>query len=86
MSKKTSKDKEAKWLVEKYTDKYRSLYQAIMIDLHMEKKTNGQSSRFERSKINPNLTILLCEEYFDKDMKLLKRIDAINDNWYFEEN
>ncbi|MBR2248693.1 MAG: hypothetical protein IJ880_17055 [Bacilli bacterium] len=75
-----------KFLIEKYTDKYRSLYQAIMIDLDRDKETDGKESYCARYNINPNLTILLEKEYFDKDMELLKREKLINDEWYFEEN
>ena len=75
------KKKKAKWLIETYTDKYRSLYQAIMIDLEQD----GREQNFQRSRINPNLTILLREEYYSKDMELLETNHLINDNWYFEE-
>ena len=54
--------KKAKWLIEKYTDKYRSLYQAIMIDLYKDKESNGKESFIARQQINPNLTILLYKE------------------------
>lgn len=70
----------AKWLVEVYTDKYRSLQQAIMINLDMP----GEEKNFQRSRVNPNLTILIREDYYDKDMKLLKS-EQLNDNWHFEE-
>ena len=53
-----NKKEKAKWLIETYTDKYRSLYQAIMIDLEQD----GREQNFQRSRINPNLTILLREE------------------------
>lgn len=75
------KKKKAKWLIETYTDKYRSLYQAIMIDLEQD----GREQNFQRSRINPNLTILLRKEYYSKDMELLKTNYIINDDWYFEE-
>lgn len=75
------KKKKAKWLIETYTDKYRSLYQSIMIDLEQD----GRKQNFQRSRINPNLTILLREEYYSKDMELLETNKIINDNWYFEE-
>lgn len=78
------KKKKAKWLIEKYTDKYRTLYQAIMIDLDKDKATNGKESFCARQLINPNLTTLLYKEYYDKNMKLLEREEIINDNWYFE--
>lgn len=77
--------KKAKWLIEKYTDKYRSLYQAIMIDLDKDKATNGKESFIARQQINPNLNILLYKEYYDANMKLIKKEIIVNDNWYFEE-
>lgn len=75
-----NKKKKAKWLIETYTDKYRSLYQAIMIDLEQDEK----EIKFQESRINPNLSILLRKEYYDKNMKLLEKEEIINDNWYFE--
>lgn len=75
------KNEKAKWLIETYTDKYRSLYQAIMIDLEQD----GREQNFQRSRINPNLTILLRKEYYSKDMELLKTNYIINNDWYFEE-
>lgn len=77
--------KKAKYLIEKYTDKYRSLYQAVMINLEIDEATNGMESKYIRSQVNPNLNILLEKEYYDKNMKLLKKEILINDNWYFEE-
>ena len=77
--------KKAKWLIEKYTDKYRSLYQAIMIDLDKDIEVNSKESFIARQQINPNLTILLSKEYYDANMKLIKKENIINDNWYFEE-
>lgn len=75
-----------KFLIEKYTDEYRSLYQAIQIDLDRNEESNGNELIFARSKINPNLTILIEQEYRDVNYKLLKREKLINDEWYFEEN
>lgn len=74
-----------KFLIEKYTDKYRSLYQAIQIDLDRDKETDGKESYCARCNLNPNLTILLEKEYRDVNYKLLKREKLINDEWYFEE-
>lgn len=77
--------KQAKWLIEKYTDKYRTLYQAIMIDLVKDKESNGKESYYAHQEINPNLTILLSKEYYDCKMKLIKKEVIINDNYFFEE-
>jgi len=79
------KNKKPKWLIEKYTDKYRTLYQAIMIDLDRDKKSNGKESSLARQCINPNLNILLYKEYYNEKMELLEKEEIINDNWYFEE-
>lgn len=76
--------KKVRYLIEKYTDDYRSLYQAIMIDLKLDKENNGKESIYARKQINPNLKILLEQEYYDENMKLLERKIVINDNWYFE--
>lgn len=61
-----------RYLVEKYTDDYKSLFQAIMIDLELDKESNGQHSRWLRASINPNLKHLISEQYFTKNMKLIK--------------
>lgn len=50
------KDKTPKYRVEYYKDDYNSLHQTIMIDLEEEKRSNGKSTMFYRTKINPNLT------------------------------
>jgi len=50
------KDKTPRYRVEYYRDEYNSLQQAIIIDLEEDKETDGYTTRFYRSKINPNLT------------------------------
>lgn len=50
--------KKIKYIEEIYTDKYRTLYQAILIDVDLDKKSNGLHSKNVRAMINPNLTIL----------------------------
>ena len=54
-----------------YTDKYRTLYQAILIDIDLDKKSNGLHSKNVRSMINPNLTILK-RRYLTDNYKLVK--------------
>lgn len=63
---------EAKYIIETYTDKYHTLYQAIQINLDFDKESDGKHSQSVRSGINPNLTELVSIKYYDKDMKLLK--------------
>lgn len=74
--------KKAKYLIEKYRDEYNTLNQAIMIDLDINKQSNGEELRFMRSKINPNLTILYETYHEDKNHKVLDMQRLINDEWY----
>lgn len=63
--------KKIKYIEEIYTDKYRTLYQAILIDIDLDKKSNGLHSKDVRSMINPNLTILK-RRYLTDTYKLVK--------------
>ena len=49
--------KKIRYIEEIYTDKYRTLYQAILIDIDLDKKSNRLHSKSVRTEINPNLTI-----------------------------
>ena len=60
-----------KYIEEIYTDKYRTLYQAIIIDVDLDKKSNGLHSKNIRSTINPNLTIFK-RRYLTDTYKLVK--------------
>ena len=61
-----------KYIEEIYTDKYRTLYQAILIDVYLDKESNGLYSKSVRATINPNLTILLKRRYLTDNYKLVK--------------
>lgn len=63
--------KKIKYIEEIYTDKYRTLYQAILIDVDLDKKSNGLHSKSVRAMINPNLTILK-RRYLTDNYKLVK--------------
>lgn len=65
--------KKIRYIEEIYTDEYRSLYQAIFWDIELDKESNGMESTFVKSKINPNLTILLERRYLDKNCKTVKK-------------
>lgn len=69
------KDKEPKYRVEYYRDEYKTLHQAIIIDLKEEKETNGLSTIFTRGKINPNLTDHYRELILNKNWEVLKDYD-----------
>lgn len=60
-----------KYIEEIYTDKYKTLYQAILIDVDLDKKSNGLHSKDIRSTINPNLTIFKIR-YLTDTYKLVK--------------
>ena len=60
-----------KYIEEIYTDKYKTLYQAILIDVDLDKKSNGLHSKNIRSTINPNLTIFKIR-YLTDTYKLVK--------------
>ena len=60
-----------KYIEEIYTDKYRTLYQAILIDVYLDKESNGLHSKSVRTEINPNLTILK-RRYLTDTYKLVK--------------
>ena len=60
-----------KYIEEIYTDKYRTLYQAILIDVYLDKESNGLHSKSVRAMINPNLTILK-RRYLTDTYKLVK--------------
>ena len=64
--------KKIRYIEEIYTDEYRTLYQAIQIDVDYDKKSNGLHSKSIRAMINPNLTILLKRRYLTDTYKLVK--------------
>lgn len=63
--------KKNRYIEEIYTDKHRTLYQAILIDIDLDKKSNGLHSKNVRAMINPNLTILK-RSYLTDNYKLVK--------------
>lgn len=64
--------KEVRYIEEIYTDKYKTLYQAILIDTWLDEKSNGRHSKEIRASVNPNLTILLKRKYLTDNYKLVK--------------
>lgn len=64
--------KKVKYIEEIYTDEYRSLYQAILIDTWLDEKSNGRHSKELRASVNPNLTILLKRRYLTVIYELVK--------------
>ena len=64
--------KKIRYIEEIYTDKYKTLYQAILIDTWLVEKSNGRHSKEIRASVNPNLTILLKRKYSTDNYKLVK--------------
>lgn len=65
--------KKVRYIEEIYTDKYKTLYQAILIDTWLVEKSNGRHSKELRASVNPNLTTLLEIRYLDENCKIIKR-------------
>jgi hypothetical protein len=61
----------ASYLKEIYTDDYNTLQQAIIIDIELDRRTNGYHSREERSRINPNLHLSKII-YLNNKMEVIK--------------
>ena len=64
--------KKIRYIIEIYTDKYRTLYQAILIDVDLDKESNGLHRKNVRAVVNPNLTTLLKRRYLTDNFKLVK--------------
>lgn len=64
--------KKIRYIHEIYTDKYRTLYQAIQIDIDCDEKSKGLHSKNIRRLINPNLQILLRKDYLTEDYEIVK--------------
>ena len=72
-------DNEVAYIQEIYTDKYGTLIHAIMIDVMLDKESNGIHGNNIRSAVNPNTTILLERRYLNKEMKLIRK-EKVNKN------
>lgn len=64
--------KEARHLKETYIDEYHTLTQSILIDLVLDKESNGNHSRSLRLTVNPNL-YLYKTEYLDINMEVIEK-------------
>lgn len=63
--------KKARYLKETYIDQYHTLTQSILIDLVMDKESNGNYSSSLRLTVNPNL-YLYKTEYLDINMEVIE--------------
>ena len=64
--------KKARYLKETYIDEYHTLTQSILIDLVLDKESNGNHSRSLRLTVNPNL-YLYKTEYLDINMEVIEK-------------
>lgn len=64
--------KEARYLKETYVDQHHTLTQSILIDLVIDKESNGNHSRSLRLTVNPNL-YLYKTEYLDINMEVIEK-------------
>lgn len=63
--------KEARYLEETYTDEHHTLTQTILIDLVLDRESNGNHARVLRSYVNPNL-FLFKTKYLDINMDVME--------------
>ena len=61
------------YIIEKSCDKHKTLCQAIEINLYLDEQSNGLHSKYLKSTINPNLSILYERLWLDENGKVLKR-------------
>lgn len=64
--------KKIRYIHEVYTDEFRTLFQAIEIDVKLDKESKGLLSKNVRAMVNPNLTILLKRRYLTDVYELVK--------------
>ena len=64
--------KKARYLKETYIDQYHTLTQSILIDLVMDKESNGNYSSSLRLTVNPNL-YLYKTEYLEINMEVIEK-------------
>lgn len=65
--------KKIRYIHEVYTDEFRTLFQAIEIDIRLDKESEGRHSKNLRRLVNPNLQILLRKDYLTDDYELVKK-------------
>lgn len=63
--------KKIRYIEEIYTDEYKTLWQSILINIKINKDSNGLHGKLKRATINPNLTILK-RRYLTDNYKLVK--------------
>lgn len=61
-----------RYIHEVYTDEFRTLFQAIVIDVELDKESKGRHSKNARRLVNPNLKILLRKNYLTDNYELAK--------------
>lgn len=64
--------KKIRYIEEIYTDEFRTLYQAILIDYDYDNESKGLHSKNVRAMVNSNLTILLKRRYLTVGYELAK--------------
>lgn len=64
--------KKIRYIEEIYTDEYKTLWQSILINIKLNKDSNGLHSKLTRANINPNLTILFKRRYLNDNYELVK--------------
>lgn len=63
--------KKIRYIEEIYTDEYKTLWQSILINIKLNKDSNGLHGKLARANINPNLN-LSKRRYLTDNYKLVK--------------
>ena len=64
-------NKKIRYIHEVYTDESRTLFQAIEIDVKLDKESKGYHSKNQRRLVNPNLQILLRRDYLTDNCEIV---------------
>lgn len=70
--------KKVRYIEEIYTDEYKTLWQAILINIKLNKESNGLHGKLARANINPNLNVLSKRRYLDKNYKEIRGVSDEN--------
>lgn len=63
--------KKLKYIKEIYIDDYKTLTQAILIDVEMNEKSNGMLASALRAGVNPNLHLVKTEKIYEKEGRII---------------
>ena len=63
--------KKLKYIKETYIDDYKTLTQAILIEVRLNELSNGMLASALRAGVNPNLHLVKTEEIYEKEGRII---------------